>query len=245
MDQISGSCYLKYEPDEWIYPLDSGILFAPLNKEESKSWLEFTHNFGWQRDDYVKKGDEENIYEAQVTDVRFCPNNYGFSFFLTLEALEENVAGVYKATVLCHGDDGRRSLIKFTRSTRKVIGTKLKWMSKLILENFVYESVKEEEKAIKEKLRELRCNAKKGEKRSKVSPEYIRLIKEYKDVKGFYRVYDELAHLVKPITWKIKNSNPGDWFIPNKMTGLQPRSNKHSCAGYDYFNSLTVFSPYL
>ncbi|GJU44232.1 prohibitin-1, mitochondrial-like protein [Tanacetum coccineum] len=44
----------------------------------------------------------------------------------------------------------------------RTLGTKLKWKSKLILENFLYESVKEAEKAIKEQLRELRCNAKKA-----------------------------------------------------------------------------------
>nr|GEV48947.1 hypothetical protein [Tanacetum cinerariifolium] len=81
----------------------------------------------------------------------------------------------------------------------------LKWKSNLSLENVVYVAVKEEKKAIKDHLLKQRCKDKKGKK----SPEHIRLKKQYKDMKGFDRAYNEFKHLVNPISWKFKDRNPG------------------------------------
>ncbi|GJQ99102.1 hypothetical protein Tco_0522087 [Tanacetum coccineum] len=258
---MSGSCSLV--PDELIYPLDSRILFATLNEEDYQCWLVFKHNFGWQRDYdllYAKrkrfdilKGDFLQLNHPVVRVV----SNFAVAAFnkLYAMALEENIVGVYEATVLFHCYDGRCTLINFTRSTRTVIGTKLIWKSRLVLENFVFEAMKEQEKAIEEQLLSLGCNVNEEHEEAieekflslicnvnedeaiKIS-DYIRLRNEYKNVKGFNRVSREFAHLAKPITWKIKRSNPGDWFVPNKMIGLLPRNGEHSCGGYDYHNPL-------
>ncbi|PWA93184.1 hypothetical protein CTI12_AA073490 [Artemisia annua] len=194
---------------------------------------------------YVKKDIEDNVYEAQVIKVTHSLNRYGYNFFITLEAMEENVAGVYEAIVLCHYDDGRQTLIKFIRSPCPPVGMRFKRMVDLIREKSMYAAVKEEKKAKKAELK-IRSNAIKGKKRSRESTELICLKKDYKALKGACRIFDQHAHLLKQIDWKIKSSNPGldDWFIPNKITGLQLRTVEHSCGGYDYHNPLKVFSCY-
>lgn len=76
----------------------------------------------------MKKDEEYNVYEAEVINVKYSPNSYGYLFSITIEAMEEDVAGVYEATVLCNSDDGKRTLIKFIRSPRAPAG-----MYKLVL----------------------------------------------------------------------------------------------------------------
>lgn len=186
---------------------------------------------------YVKKDEEYNVYEAEVINVKYSPNSYGYLFSITIEAMEEDVAGVYEARVLCNSDDGKRTIIKFIRSPRAPAGKKFKGMSNLIRDKLVYQLVKEQRKDVKGQLME-------AKKRSKLSAKLDRLKKDYKLVKGAFRVFKKYSHRLKPISWKIKKSNPAYWWAPNKLTGLQPRDADHSCGGYDYQNPLTVFSCY-
>ncbi|PWA86441.1 hypothetical protein CTI12_AA063030 [Artemisia annua] len=183
---------------------------------------------------YVKKDEEDNVYEAEVINVKYSPNSYGYLFSITIEAMEEDVAGVYEATVLCNSDDGKRTLIKFILSPRAPSGKKFKGMSDLIRDKLVYQLVKEQRKDIKGQLME-------AKKRSKRSSKLNRLKNDYKVVKGAFRVFKKYAYRLKPISWKIKKTY---WWAPNKLTGLQARDADHSCGGYDYQNPLTVFSCY-
>nr|XP_043622576.1 uncharacterized protein LOC122594171 [Erigeron canadensis] len=193
-------------------------------------------------------------------NVKYVINVYGYKFIITLEALEEDVVGVYEATVLCHCDDGRRTLLKFIQLPCPPVGRKFKGMTELAREKSMCQAVKEQKKAIKTELK-IRCNAMKdrkkaikselkirrkamkGKRRSRESSDFICLKKHYKIVKGACHTFARYSHIM-PMDWKIKRSNPDDWFVPNKNTGLQPRSHQHSCGGYDYYNPLTVFSCY-
>ncbi|GJW20141.1 hypothetical protein Tco_0030763 [Tanacetum coccineum] len=95
---------------------------------------------------FYKNDEKENIYEAQVTKVRYSHIDYGFIFIITLEALEDNVIGVYEATVICHFHDGLRALIKFIRVLRPPMGSKYKGMTDLIHEKSLSDYVKCAEK---------------------------------------------------------------------------------------------------
>lgn len=52
----------------------------------------------------------------------YTSKTFGCIFYITLEAMEEDVAGVYVATVLCKSADGESTLIKFIRSPRAPVG---------------------------------------------------------------------------------------------------------------------------
>nr|GFA26800.1 hypothetical protein [Tanacetum cinerariifolium] len=54
-----------------------------------------------------------------------------------------------------------------------------------------------------------------------------------------YKGIDDLTS-VKLISDDVK----AEWLVPNEKTGLQRKSNEHTCGGYDYVNPLKVFSCY-
>nr|XP_043622464.1 uncharacterized protein LOC122594048 [Erigeron canadensis] len=98
---------------------------------------------------YVKKGVEDNIYEAEVTNVNYTINVYGYKFIITLEALEEDAVGVYEATVLCHCSDGRRTLLKFIRLPCPPVGRKFKGMTELVREKSMCQAGKSKRRPLK------------------------------------------------------------------------------------------------
>nr|GEZ43475.1 hypothetical protein [Tanacetum cinerariifolium] len=59
------------------------------------------------------------------------------------------------------------------------------------------------------------CLAMLGKKRSKESAGFMRLIRDYKALKGTCRIFYQRAYRLKRIDWKIKSSNPDH---PTKLT---------------------------
>ncbi|PWA42875.1 hypothetical protein CTI12_AA540920 [Artemisia annua] len=261
--EVSGSYNRKDVLAESMYPRDSRILLVPMNQEARECWLEFTKDALWREDEgevlvdphhpivilmsnfavsafnelcrmYYKKGQEKNIYGAQVTKFIFTTNDHGCTFFITIEALEEDVLGVYQATVICTIPEGERTLIEFTRLPLSPTGTKYKGMDNLISEKFFSDAVKEKEKYLKSLLK-IRCNARKGDKKSRLSGD-IQLKKDYEAYAGARRLFDKYAPQLKRRSWKIKTSSSDGWLVPDEKTGLQPRSNEHTFGGYDYLN---------
>ncbi|GKA78014.1 hypothetical protein Tco_0784551 [Tanacetum coccineum] len=236
MMEVSGSYNRKDVLAESMYPPDSRIFLVPMNQALRECWLKFKKIALYLEDEgellvdphhpivqimsdfvvsafnelcrmYYKKGEEKNIYGAHVTKFVFSTNDHGCTFFLTIEALEEHVVGVYQATVICTIPEGQRTLIEFTRLPLSPIGTKYKGMDDLISEKFISDAVKEKEKYLKSLLN-IRHKARKGEKKSRLSG-ISQLKRDYAAFAGARRLFDKYALQLNRRSWKIKRSNSG------------------------------------
>lgn len=70
----------------------------------------------------LKKGEQKKLHDYEIMECQYMKLFKVFYFYMTIEAFEEGILGVYEAKIVCNRVDGKRTLTKFVLTDRTPVG---------------------------------------------------------------------------------------------------------------------------
>ncbi|PWA52920.1 hypothetical protein CTI12_AA449970 [Artemisia annua] len=91
---------------------------------------------------YVNKDEDNQVSGAEFMECKFYKLTSKYIFFMTIEAIEQGIPGVYETKVECVTENGSMILLNFKLTDRKPKGNR-PWVQLRLESEFKYETVED------------------------------------------------------------------------------------------------------
>nr|GFB58577.1 40S ribosomal protein S13 [Tanacetum cinerariifolium] len=112
---------------------------AEANKHEQYPYEKYLHTVD-DVTDYVNKDEDNQVSGAEFMECKFYKLTLKYTFYMTIEAIEQGIRGVYETRVECVNENGKMTLHNFVLMEREPKGNRPSVKPRLESE-FEYETV--------------------------------------------------------------------------------------------------------